>query len=544
MLDRIKFDDVMNFYPKHNHSIYSKIVAEQKRGSLIPFVGAGMSAFCGYKSWGAVLQELAGFILIEDKREDALKQINNSAYEEAAQMILESYPAMLDQLPALISPDKLTDCPQEKLRASAVFALPYLFQKGLVITTNFDRVLEHVYLNWSGEPIQIVIPNQQDRLAQLRQNQSLGLFKLHGDIGSETVSINDLVFTGKQYKEKYADGSPLVQELTRWFENHRLLFLGCSLSVDRTMDVLKNVTLAQPGIRHYAILGCQKSDIPKRLKELNDLGILPVFYDRKDHGAVRVILERLLEETDQNSYKKLRAASWAAPAMAKEERRLLFDSDYFPFTGRKQELEALEAFCVKDVGSLWWAVTGPGGMGKSRLVYEFTNQMRKNSWKIERFEAHPSKGSRATNLEALREWLPETPRTIVVLDDVQSYMEQIRQWINEMVRLPRSEKLRILLLEREGKDLNSSPWLGAEPYSDIPVEWCHDKNFLCLNPMNDADMITIMDDYATAAGKKLNAELLLRTLERVDPKLKRPLYAVAIADASCQGKDPTSSPPS
>lgn len=540
MLDRIKFDDVMNFYPKHNHSIYSKIVAEQKRGSLIPFVGAGMSAFCGYKSWGAVLQELAGFILIEDKREDALKQINNSAYEEAAQMILESYPAMLDQLPALISPDKLTDCPQEKLRVSAVFALPYLFQKGLVITTNFDRVLEHVYLNWSGEPIQIVIPNQQDCLAQLRQNQSLGLFKLHGDIGSETVSINDLVFTGKQYKEKYADGSPLVQELTRWFENHRLLFLGCSLSVDRTMDVLKNVTLAQPGIRHYAILGCEKSDIPKRLKELNDLGILPVFYDRKDHDAVRVILERLLEDTDQNSYKKLWAASQTAPVAAKEEHRLLFDSDFFPFTGREQELESLEAFCASNEVISWWAVTGPGGMGKSRLVYEFTNQMREEGWKIERFEAHPSKDSRAGDLVNLPMWLPETSRTIVVLDDVQSHMEQVRQWLNEVVRDPRSEKLRILLLEREGKDLNSSSWLGAEPYSDIPVEWCHEKNFLYLNPMNDADLITIMDDYAAAVGKKLNAELLLKTLERVDPELKRPLYAVAIADASCQGKDPTS----
>lgn len=204
MLDRIRFDDVMNFYPKHNHSIYSKIVAEQKSGSLIPFVGAGMSAFCGYKPWGAVLQELAEFILLEDKREDALEQISDGDYEEAAQMILESYPAMLDQLPVLISPNKITDCPPEKLRASAVFVLPYLFQKGLVITTNFDRVLEHVYLNWRGKPIQAVTPNQQDRLTQLRQNQSLGLFKLHGDIGSEAVSIDDLVFTAEQYKNLYS----------------------------------------------------------------------------------------------------------------------------------------------------------------------------------------------------------------------------------------------------------------------------------------------------------------------------------------------------
>ena len=535
----INFDDVMDFYPKHNLSIYSKIVDAQKSGSLIPFVGAGMSVFCGYKLWGAVLRELAEFILLEDKRQAALKQIDNGAYEEAAQTILEAYPAMLDQLPNLISPKKVNDCPPERLRSSAAFVLPYLFQKGLVMTTNFDRVLENVYLNWNNKLIQTVTPKQQDRLAQLRQNQSLGLFKLHGDIGNETVSIDDLVFTGKQYMEKYADGSPLVQELTRWFENRRLLFLGCSLNVDRTMEVLKSVTLAQPGIRHYAILGCKKSDIPNRLNEMNDLGILPIFYDDNDHDAVRVILERLLEETDQESYKKLWAASRVVSVATKEERRLLFDSDYFPFTGRKQELELLEDFCASDDDISWWAVTGPGGMGKSRLVYEFTNQKRKDGWQIERFEARPSKDSNADCIEALDTWVPEIPRTIVVLDDVQAHMELVRRWLNTMVRRPRSEKLRIILLEREGTDMNSSSWLGTELSDDIPIEWCYDENFLYLDPMNNTDLLTIMDDYATAAEQKLDAELLLKTLERVDPELKRPLYAVAIADACCQGKDPT-----
>lgn len=64
-MSRIKFDDVINFYPKHNQSIFGKIVEAQKGGSLIPFVGAGMSAFCGYKLWGAVLRELAEFIPTE-----------------------------------------------------------------------------------------------------------------------------------------------------------------------------------------------------------------------------------------------------------------------------------------------------------------------------------------------------------------------------------------------------------------------------------------------------------------------------------------------
>lgn len=538
-LNRIEFADIMNFYPKHNDAVYKMIVAAQQAGSLIPFIGAGMSAFCGYKLWGAVLNDLAEFIFNEDERQTAINQIHNGDYEEAAQTILDAYPVMLDQLPEIISPNKLEACSQEKLQASAVFVLPYLFPKGLVMTTNFDRVLENVYLKHAGRPLEVVTPNQQDLLAQLRQNQSLGLFKLHGDIGDDTVSMDDLVFTGKQYEEKYADDSPLVQELIRWFENRKLLFLGCSLNVDRTMKVLQDVTKSQTGIRHFAILSCKKNDIPNRLKELKSHGILPIFYDESNHDAVRIILERLLEDTDQASYKDLRMASRVVPDATQEERRLLFDADYFPFTGRKKELESLDAFCASDDNISWWAVTGPGGMGKSRLVYEFTNKKRENGWQIVRFEAHPSKGSNAASMESLNEWFPSSPQTLVVLDDVQAYMERIWHWLSVVVRRPRSEKLRILLLEREGRNLNSSSWLGTESCDDILVDWCHEEDFLYLEPMDDEHLVSIMNNFATAAGKTLNAELLLKTLERVDPELKRPLYAIAIADAYCQGKNPT-----
>ena len=245
-MSKLSFDDVMSFYPKHNRAIYDQILSAQRGCSLVPFVGAGLSVFCGYKLWGTVLSELAEFIPTDDDQQKALMQISNFEYEKAAQTILDAYPLMLDQLPTIVNPDKVHSCPQEAFRSSAAYALPYLFPKGLVITTNFDRVLETIYLERFNKPIQVVTPKEQDRLAQLRQNQALGLFKLHGDIGSDTVSIDDLVFTSEQYQCKYRDNSPLVQELTRWFENRRLLFLGCSLNVDRTMDILKQVAISLP----------------------------------------------------------------------------------------------------------------------------------------------------------------------------------------------------------------------------------------------------------------------------------------------------------
>lgn len=542
ILSNITFEDAIGFnktIAKHNRNVFHMIVEAQKGGNLSPFVGAGLSVPFGYKLWGGVLTELAEYIPLEEDQERAVGYINNKQYEDAAQTILDAYPFMLDQLSSIVCPHILHTSPAEKMQSSAAWTIPYLFRKGLVITTNFDRVLEYVYLANQNVVIPTVTPKSQDRLSQLRQNQALSLFKLHGDIGSESVSIDDLVFTGEQYNINYTAGSPLVEELTRWFANRRLLFLGCSLNVDRTMEVLKQVALSQPGIRHFAILGCKQSEIPSRMKELHGLGILPIFYDDSNHAALRVILERLLEETDQIAYRELMKSSWVTPPVTKEERRLLFDGEYFPFCGRMDELMHLDEFCMADDRILWWAVTGPGGMGKSRLVYEFCKRKQADGWQIDRFEAHPSRVSTAQSLEALSSWIPKVSKTIVVLDDVQAYMEPIFTWLTQMDRNPRSEPLRILLLERDGEDIASASWLESNSYCDGLYGWCYSKKFLHLKSMTDEQLMVIMNDFAAASKKSLNAELLLKTLEKVDPNLKRPLYAIAIADARCQGKDPT-----
>ena len=539
LLRKLTFDSIMDFYGKHNRTVFQRILEAQRSGTLSPFVGAGLSVPFGYKHWGGVLKELAENILDEDKKALVLGQIKDSQYEEAAGIILAEYPFMLDQLPDIVSPDILTKCSEGKKRSSAAWVLPYLFRRELVMTTNFDRCLEECYLSHQNTAIPTVTPVMRDRLAQLQLNQELCLLKLHGDIGKEAVSIDDLVFTGEQYKEHYAEGSPLVSILAQRFSSRRMLFLGCSLSSDRTMKVLEQVVKTQKGIRHFAILGCKKSEISTKMKELQALGILPIFYDDSNHNAVRVILERLLEETDKTGYKRLSRSCRSVISTAEEKRPLMFDSGYFPFSGREEELNRLSEFCEAEDPLLWWAVTGPGGMGKSRLVFEFCNRMKKAGWKTQRFEASPSRGGEARSLSELPGWIPEVDRTIVVLDDVQAYMESVCAWMALMDRTPRSEDLRILLLERDGTNLSDSAWLGPDFKGKYLDEWCHDRGFLRLKPMTDEQLMAVMTNYAKAAGKDLNAELLLKTLERVDPEFKRPLYAVAIADARCQGKDPT-----
>lgn len=538
-LSSITFSEIMKFYPEHNDFVYQELKSACQGGSLIPFVGAGLSVFCGYQSWPGVLRQLTKYIFDPNAKADAEAMIEAGQLLEAAQAIQDSYPQMLKLLRKIIDYDKIKNCGHDRLCASAAYVLPYLFGSGLVMTTNFDRVLEEIYDKCRKKFGNIITPYEPDLLTQARQNNSHCLFKLHGDIGPEIHDINKLVFTQRQYDRAYIDGGPLMTELPQWFQSKKLLFLGCSLAMDRTMEVLQQATAANPGLDHYAILACPPEDIPQRHRELGELGISAIYYPDGAHEAVRVILERLLEDTDHAAYEELNRHAPKTPPASNASRRFMYDSDYIAFVGRKDELTQLREFCQHSEQISWWAVTGPGGMGKSRLVYQFTNEQEAAGWSVHWLKHN--------DYDDLAHWMPPTDRCIVVADDVQAHIQAVGGWIASVSTRLRSEKLRILLLERGGKDLASAEWAellqSDSPYDDTISSKCYCPDFLSLAPLSDDDLKAIMMDFAKTSGKPLtgpdHADRLLWALKNIDGGLQRPMYALAITDAWCDGEDPT-----
>ena len=540
-MSNITFSEIMDFYPRHNQSVFEDLKKNYQRGSLIPFVGAGLSVFCGYLGWQQVLKKLTEFIFEENIKNEINNMIESGELLQAAQTISDNYLRMLIELRKIIDYDKIENCDPDEWYTSAAYVLPYLFDKSIVMTTNFDRVLEEVYDRCHVKFGRIVSPHEPDILSQIRQAAPHCLFKLHGDIGPDTYDIDKLVFTQKQYDAAYDSDGPLMKELPLWFQNKRLLFLGCSLMQDKTMDVLQQVTKANPGLDHYAILACKPEKIGQRSRELGEQGISAIYYPENRHEAVRVILERLLEETDSGKYEEMNRHVERHIPISKTEHRFMYDSGYIGFTGRTKELEQLMDFCKNPKQISWWAVTGPGGMGKSRLVYEFTEARKKEGWEIVWLNQNQDIYPR------LLDWTPPVDQCILVADDVQSYLQAIGEWISSVSKKKRSEKLRVLLLEREGEDLSSAKWAEMmqvdEPYDDTISSMCYCSDFLQLEPLSDDELKAVMTDFAVASGKVLNndglMERLLVTLQEVDKNLQRPIYALAIVDAWCDGKDPT-----
>ena len=79
-----------------------------------------------------------------------------------------------------------------------------------------------------------------------------------------------------------------------------LLFLGCSLSVDRTISSMKEIVKeftpeALP--RHYALLELKSSDDRiTRKKHLSEANIFPIWYEEGEHDeSVEALLLKLSE---------------------------------------------------------------------------------------------------------------------------------------------------------------------------------------------------------------------------------------------------------
>ena len=533
----ITFMEIMNCYPD-NKMVYDHI--KRDCGKLIPFVGAGLSVPC-YPLWPKALKELAERVAVPETKSDILDMVEgeNPQLLEAAQA-LEDYwgqRGMADHLLELFSAAKIQEH-REKLHHQSVWLLPMLFPGKPAVTTNFDRVLETVYHMQGCQFDTKILPNRQELHDLLIQGERHGLLKLHGDIGSETLEYSSIIFGKQQYEAAYQQGQPIVRDLKGWFSNKMLLFLGCSLKTDEYLKLLQEVVQLHPGVTHYAILECEDvRDAAARARQLRDQwGIQALFYPKGRHEAVRVILEKLLEDHDPIAYQALPTHVGALSNQSPSS-RFHYKSGAVSFHGRREELEQLRAFCgQEDVAFRWWAVTGAGGAGKSRLVYEFGREMKGSGWNVLWLNS-----SHMDQLESLS----ILTKTLVVVDYAQAYLGPLGHWMEQLAQRPHLVPVRLLLLERDGETLDSSSWgsgLKAEVGRVALIRRsCWKEPFLQITPLQEEELLRIMKDYADTAGKSLpeaKAQQLLETLKTTDPGLRRPLYAMFLTDAWANGEKP------
>lgn len=283
-----KFEEIMFFSPT-NRLVFDDLREVIKSGTkIMPFVGAGVSAF-SYKTWKEMLRDYLRY-LDDLKKEKITGYIERNELLEAAQLICDAYGKTMffKKLRQDYSEDKIDD---NLLKKNAAYYIPRIGD-GNCITTNYDRVLEHAY-NLNSIVYDVADVNDAVKLATFyRNSKRKGLiFKIHGDILSNSENI---LLSKNAYQENYAKGSELRKQLERWIAGRVFLFVGTSLFNDEPIKVLMDIT--EEGIENYAIYPCSYDNMESLKAKFDELRIMPIFYDERDHSCLTIILKKLLNE--------------------------------------------------------------------------------------------------------------------------------------------------------------------------------------------------------------------------------------------------------
>lgn len=258
-------------------------------GAAVPFVGAGLSIPCGNPGWTSFLVRLA-----EEAGLD-LDAVEESLREGEFEMVADD---LIEEMTENEFSERLrgTFVYRVELRG-AVLVLPSLFDRAL-ITTNFDRVLEESYESASAAFTGRVIGSDPGTFVRALVDKAHNLLKIHGDVEDPSRRVLVRAEYNASYGESDIDFSlPLPRVLRQAFLNHTLVFLGCSLGPDRTMELWDAVASEAdaPIPRHIAIIESPETEsLPRdRSVELTKRSIFPIWYPRGAHEAVEDLLTLL-----------------------------------------------------------------------------------------------------------------------------------------------------------------------------------------------------------------------------------------------------------
>jgi len=261
--------------------------------SVVPVIGAGMSKASGFPLWRDFLHDIRRFTPITES--DLDRVLSAGKYEEA-----------VDQLAAAAGNHLFEERIEQELRVDdpsqimgPVRFLPALFSK-TVLTTNLDDVLEHVYSNGDVKFDEVLVGPDVGRYRKLETAKTHALLKLHGDCRR----IDGRVLGVVEYNACYAPGCPTRESLSLLCRTKALLWMGCSLGIDRTVNLIRE-TIAGDGAgpRHFAFLKLPGDDAIRiaREIELTKLKIFPIWFDDVDDAddSIAAFLVGILDWNDQ-----------------------------------------------------------------------------------------------------------------------------------------------------------------------------------------------------------------------------------------------------
>lgn len=261
-----------------------------KNNQVIPFVGAGLSLPTGFPLWRTFLENAQRESSVD--KTSFTNLLDSGDFEGAAQMLDDNCPVNLQEQLDNIYGKELNS---ENIDG-VICRLPEFFANCSVVTTNYDLLLKMVYENSNKNFNHYLASLDATEFPRLLSTGKRILLHLHGT----HTTRNKRILTTNDYNRHYNEDNTISSCIYQLFSKS-ILFLGCSLSVDRTIKTLQEIVSEKGSdnlARHYAFLSLGKmsdDDRIKRQEELAKANIFPIWYNEDHDECIEALLELLME---------------------------------------------------------------------------------------------------------------------------------------------------------------------------------------------------------------------------------------------------------
>jgi isopentenyldiphosphate isomerase len=251
-------------------------------GTLVPFVGAGVSVDSGVPAWRDLLTRIVDEIP-EPHRQQLSSALGNGTLDSL------DVPALHQALlGSRVRVHRLLEQTlNQPFRPNRLHDLLRQLECSTLITTNFDLLIERSY---DAADIRHSVVWRDAQLKFFNEARSRQLVKVHG-----TISDPDSCVLSREQYEAWQAGNPLLFGLVQsLFAVRTILFLGCSLTDPHLTDLLELLFHHQGRLprEHFAIMFKPR---PSDVAQLQRKGVTVVAIDGSAPGDATITwLEGLL----------------------------------------------------------------------------------------------------------------------------------------------------------------------------------------------------------------------------------------------------------
>lgn len=285
-----------NHWYERNSRHFDQLLAELQTGNVVPFIGAGLSVAGGFPTWQDHLRQQGKTAHIDPKQIEEL--LAAGEYENVIGVIEKKRSREVFVQEIQDAFDHGGSVPEVIRQLKELFS-------GVIITTNYDRLIEQAYRTGKKTSFHLI---SYPELSVKPDRGKVNIYKLHGDIGKPNKCILGKAEYDIAYGANGLDMERLIPKfLADHFKHSNLLFLGCSLNNDRTIQTFRKVMdeLGDGDRRqHFSI-----EQTPANLDELADrhawlknLGITAIWFKTGCFESIEKILNLAKQEI---SYRKI-----------------------------------------------------------------------------------------------------------------------------------------------------------------------------------------------------------------------------------------------